>query len=238
MADAPTAPFVMRGARAAIADGMPHIEEQVIGIERAVAESPGLTFDLARTLIESVCRSVLTERSISFDPGDNVPRLFKTTTNSLPFLPASASDEVEVRRSLMRTLNGLHTAVQGICELRNQCGFASHGAGGPRPAMESVQALLAAEAADSIVGFLHRVHRQEGVLPASSTLTYDSNAAFNEYVDETFARVRIFEEEFEPSRVLFELAPEPYRVYLAEFEQEATEEQIAAGDEGTGEAVP
>ena len=237
MADAPAAPLVMHGARAAIADGMPHLKEQVTGIERAVAESPGLAFDLAKTLLESVCQTVLTERSISFDPGDDLPRLFRKATKSLPFLPASASGETDVRKSLVRTLSGLHTAVQGICELRNQCGFASHGAGGPRPAMESVQALLAAEAADSIVGFLHRVHRQEGVSSASSTLTYDSNAAFNEYVDEAFARVRIFAEEFEPSRVLFELAPEPYRVYLAEFEQEATGEQIAAGDEGTAEQI-
>ena len=27
---------------------------------------------------------------------------------------------------------GLSTAIQGICELRNQCGFASHGSGTPR----------------------------------------------------------------------------------------------------------
>lgn len=238
MVDSPVARFIMSGARAAIADGMPHIEEQVIGIEHAVAESPGLAFDLAKTLIESVCRTVLTERSISFDSGDDLPKLFRTATNSLPFLPESASGEADVRKSLVRTLSGLHTAVQGVCELRNQCGFASHGGDSPRPAMESVQALLAAEAADAIVGFLHRVHRLEGVSPARSTLTYDSNPAFNEHLDEIFERVRIFEEEFEPSRVLFELAPEPYRIYLAEFEQEAAGEQIAARDEGTGEAVP
>ena len=52
-------PFVMHGARGAIAGGLLHIEEQVKGIERAVEENPGLAFDLAKTLIESACRRSL-----------------------------------------------------------------------------------------------------------------------------------------------------------------------------------
>jgi hypothetical protein len=42
MADGSTAPFVMHGARDATVNGFGHIEEQVKGIERAVAENPGL----------------------------------------------------------------------------------------------------------------------------------------------------------------------------------------------------
>jgi len=77
MAEALTTPFAMHGAREAIAGGLVHIEEQVKGIERAVLENPGLAFDLAKTLVESVCRAVLTERSIAFEPGDDVPK-FRT----------------------------------------------------------------------------------------------------------------------------------------------------------------
>ena len=102
----------------------------------------------------------------------------------MPFLPPTASGEAETRESLTRTLSGLSTAIQGICELRNQCGFASHGSGSPRPAMESVQALLAAEAADTIVGFIHRVHRQDRTPPLSPRAMYEDNTAFNDSVDE------------------------------------------------------
>lgn len=210
--------FTMHGARAAISGGMLHIEEQVKGIERAVCENPGLTFDLAKTLIESTCRTILSERSIGFDPGDDLVKLFKTATTYLPFLPASASDAAEVRRSLAQTLNGLHTAVQGICELRNTCGFASHGSHGPRPAMETVQALLAAATADAIVGFLHRVHRQDQEPTATPTLEYDDNPEFNDYVDDTHESVKIFEAEFRPSEILFRVDPEAYRIYLTEYE--------------------
>jgi hypothetical protein len=218
--EADTIPFVMHGSRAAMAAGLGHIEEQVVGIEQAVGDKPGLAFDLAKTLVESTCRSILRERGVAFDPSDDLPKLFKTTTNHLPFLPASASGEAAIRKSLRQTLGGLSAAVQGICELRNACGFASHGADGPRPLMEGVQALLAAETADAIVGFLHRVHRSERMPPTKQPAKYEDHAEFNASVDELHERVRIFEEEFEPSRILFEMAPEPYRVYLAEFEQQ------------------
>jgi hypothetical protein len=87
MADALTAPFTMHGARYAIAGGLVHIEEQVKGIERAVVENPGLAFDLAKTVVESTCRSILTERNITFGTLDDLPKLFRAVTTNLPLLP-------------------------------------------------------------------------------------------------------------------------------------------------------
>lgn len=225
MVEVVTPAFVMHGAREAIARGLTHVEQQVKSIEKAVAENPGLTFDLAKTLIESACRAVLSERNIAYSQDDDLSKLFKTVGQSLPFLPPAASAEAEIRKSLVQTLNGLHTAIQGICELRNQCGFASHGSGAPRPPLESVQALLAAGAADTIVGFLYRIHRQDRTHPPSPPVGYDDNPEFNESIDEAHTIVRIFDEEFLSSRVLFELAPEPYRVYLADFK---TYEEVGA----------
>jgi hypothetical protein len=236
MAEALTATFVMHGARDAIAAGLAHVEEQVKGIEQAVVDNPALAFDLARTLIETVCRTILTDRRIAFSEYDDLPKLFKTASNQLPFLPPTASGEAEVRKSLAQTLSGLSTAMQGICELRNQCGFASHGSGKPRPAMESVQALMAAEAADTIVGFLHRVHRQDRTPPPSPRALYEDNSAFNDSVDETYGPIRIFEIELRPSEVLFQMEPESYRIYLAEFDEKG--ERDAADVAGTPEVAP
>ncbi|MGE5481550.1 MAG: abortive infection family protein [Bacteroidota bacterium] len=140
-------------------------------------------------------------------------------------LPPAASGQTEVRRSLAQTLNGLHTAIQGLCELRNRCGFASHGSGSPRAAMESVQALLAAEAADAIVGFLHRVQRQDHQLLPSPREEYDENTEFNDHVDKVHGVIRIFDVEFRPSEVLFQMEPETYRIYLADFCGQAESEQ-------------
>jgi hypothetical protein len=209
--------FIMHGAREAVAGGLPHIEEHVKGIERAVVENAGLAFDLAKTLIESVCKTILTERNISFDQTDDLPKLFRKVTGCLPILPASASQEVEARRSLAQTLNGLHTAVQGVCELRNACGFASHGADQPRPVMENVQAVLAAQAADTIIGFLYGVHCQQYSASRARPPEYDDNPNFNAYVDETNDPVRIFSLEYLPSEVLFYVDEQAYRDALADY---------------------
>ena len=217
MAEVPTARFVMHGARDAMAGGLAHIEEQVKGIEQAVVENPGLAFDLAKTLIESTCRTVLKERSVAYARNDDLTKLFKSVTQYLTFLPSTASDATEVHKSLKKMLSGLGNAIQGICELRNHCGFASHGSGTARPSMEGVQALLAAEAADTVVGFLYGVHRQDRT-PPPTTATFDDNFAFNDSVDETFGPFWIFDVAFRPSEVLFTLEPESYRIYLAEFD--------------------
>ena len=219
MPETPSYRFVMYGARTAVAGGLFHIQQQVEALESAINENTGLAFDLAKTIIESTCRTILSDRRIGFEPDDDLPGLFKTTRNTLPFLPATASGSSDVRKSLAQTLGGLTAAVQGICELRNECGFASHGSDGPRPVLESVQAMLAAEAADTIVGFLYRVHTQEREVAPAKSDPYSSNLDFNEYVDEIHERVIVFDEDFPPSRVLFEMAPEPYRLYLAEYRQ-------------------
>ncbi len=229
-------PFVMHGARDALAAGLSHIEEQVRSIEQAVMENPALAFDLARTLVESVCRTILTERNVAYSENDDLPKLFKTVSDSLPFLPPTASHERKVRESLNRTLNGLSTAIQGICELRNRCGFASHGSAQPRPAMETVQALLAAEAADTIVGFLHRVHRQYRTPPPSPRALYDANQAFNDWVDGSHGPIRILEVEFRASEVLFQMEPESYRIYAAEFDVDA--EGVPDQADAAPEAAP
>lgn len=215
----------MHGARSAIAGGMLHIEEQVKALERAVAENTGLVFDLARTLIESTCRTILTERGSTFSDDDNLSKLFKMVTQIMPFLPPTLSAESGARRSLEQTLSGLSTALQGVCELRNEFGFASHGIDRPRPPMEDVQALLAAQAADAIVGFLYRIHRQDLSRSKLTPLNYDNQPEFNDWIDNQNDLVRVFTLEYKPSEVLFNMDLQAYRDLLPDYESAAVDEE-------------
>ena len=210
----------MHGARQALANGMRHVEEQVNAIERAVDEEPSLAFDLAKTIVESACRTILTERDASYDESDDLPALFRTVTRNLPLLPAAASREAEARRSLTQTLNGLHTALQGVCELRNEFGFASHGSDGRQERLEADQAMLAAQAADAIVGFLSRVHSQDRALLPEVRLQYDQQPDFNEYVDNANEISRVFSFEYNASEVLFYVDNNAYRTTLRQFSEE------------------
>ena len=221
--------FTMHGAREAMAAWMPHLEELINGVEQAFTENPGLAFDLSETLIESTCKTILTERGIGFKNDDDLPALFRTATQQLPFLPQAASFDVSARNSIKRTIGGLHTALQGVCELRDSQGFASHGSNRQRPGLDRAQALLSAQTADAIVGFLHRVHRQERAQLPGTLLEYQHNPEFNEYIDEANETVGIFELEYRPSEVLFSVDQEGYRDALAGFSAE--------GDDGLEDAA-
>jgi hypothetical protein len=226
-ASAPESVFVMHGARAAVAGGMLHIEEQVKALELAVTENTGLAFDLARTLIESACKTIITERGSTFDKDDDLPKLFKAATLAVPFLPAELIADATASKSLRQTLNGLNTALQGVCELRNAFGFASHGSAEPRPAMEGVQALLAAQAADAIIGFLYRVHRQDMTRPRSVLKAYDDHPVFNDWIDEQSEPVQILSlPPYRPSDVLFNVDLEAYRDLLADHKADVVVDDV------------
>jgi hypothetical protein len=56
-------------------------------------------------------------------------------------------------------------------------------------------------------------------------------------VDDTHGMIRIFEVEFRPSEVLFQMEPESYRVYLAEFDGEADGADAMAASDGPTEVA-
>ena len=214
--------FRMFHAREAISRGWVHIERQVTAAENAVRDEPTLVFDLARTLIESTCRTILTERQVAYSRNANLPSLFSIVRLQLSFLPPAASSEDAARQSLNQALGGLYSTIQGISELRNEYGFASHGHETDIPQMERTQAILVAGAADVIIGFLYRVHVQDRTVNTTTSRSlYEENRDFNNFIDESHDICTILESEFWPSDVLFQLEPETYRSYLAEFRAEA-----------------
>ncbi len=233
MADAAASSFVMIGAREVLLTGAAHLERQVVALESAAASNPGLAFDLAKTLLESACKTVLSECACKYESGWDLPKLLKETLSQIRLVPQELGAEADVSDSLRKTAGGLQTTIQGICELRNTHGFASHGKDPTFQELESVQAMLVARAADAIVSFMFRVHQGYRRRETPPKLTYADHPAFNEFVDDSNTPVQVFSEEFAPSRVLFEMAPEPYRVYLTEYMQG---EQGADAPADAGEA--
>jgi len=215
--------LVMSATREAVEGGFAQLQSQLELMETTDPENPGLAFDLARGLIEGTCRRILEERGVSWSRSDDVPRLFQHVTGTLPLLPPSASQAADVRRSVERTLSGLNTAVQGICELRNQLGVASHVAPEPPPELGWAHAKMAAATADAVVGFLFRVHTEGRV--SEGAPRYGENEAFNQWIDASHDAVSILEAEFPPSLVLHTMDAEVYRARLAEFPAETEAEE-------------
>ena len=112
----------MVGARAAILDGpiAEATEQQINAIENALASVPDFAFDLSKSLVESVCKTVLADIGRPAETKWDAPRLLRETTNCLALLPRNHPDPAKARDSVERTIRGLLQTIQGLCELRNR----------------------------------------------------------------------------------------------------------------------
>ena len=218
MVESSTSRFQMVGARSAILDGpiAEVIEQQIDAIENAVESVPDFAFDLSKTLIESVCKTVLADIGQSADPNWEAPKLLKETTNRLNLLPRNHPEPAKARDSVEKTLRGMLQTIQGLCELRNRYGMASHGRDAFSARLDIRHATLAAHAADTIVSFLYRIHRDALMEKPGVRVYYEDHADFNEAFDLENESFRLGNVEFLPSRVLFHVDREAYRSALYE----------------------
>ena len=206
----------MVGARAALLDGpnAEAIEQQIHAIESTLESVPDFAFDLSKTLVESVCKTVLADIGQPADPNWNAPRLLKETTNLLALLPRNHPDPAKSRESLKNTIRGLLQTIQGLCELRNSYGMASHGRDSFSARLGLRQATLAAQAADTIVSFLYRIHRDGLMQNPGARIYYEDHADFNEAFDSDNETIRVGDLGLRPSEVLFKGDAAAYKAAL------------------------
>ncbi|WP_456405992.1 abortive infection family protein [Thiolapillus sp.] len=222
--------FEMVGTREALKLGPPAeaIEQQIQAIEEALASIPDFAFDLSKTLVESVCKTVLADIGQPADPNWDAPKLLKETTNRLSLLPPSHPNPQKARDSVEKTIRGMLQTIQGLCELRNNYGMASHGRDGFAPRLDLRQATLAAQAADTIVSFLYRIHRDALTQKPGARVYYEDHEDFNEAFDQDYEVIQLGGLELMPSRVLYLCDHEAYKAALAEFVADRDD----AADEG------
>jgi len=221
MPDGPsTTEFVLHGAREVLTAEAVHFEQQILALEEAVVDNAGLAFDLAKTLVESACKTILKDRGHTYGSNWELPKLLKETLNKLRLVPEGYENDAEVSESLRRTVGGLQTTIQGLCELRNTQGFASHGKDAYSTQLDIVQARLAARAADAVVNFLFRAHHSYSSTGLSRRLVYRELNEFNEWIDEQNPPTRIFSLEYRPSEVLFNVDHAAYRDLLVSYKKE------------------
>ena len=241
MAEASTAParFQMVGARAAVLDSpiSEAIEQQIHAIENALESVPDFAFDLSKTLVESVCKTVLADIGQQADTNWDAPKLLRETTNRLALLPRNHPDPTKARESVEKTIRGLLQTIQGLCELRRGYGMASHGRDVFSARLDLRQATLAAQAADTIVSFLYRIHRDALMQTPGVRVYYEDHTDFNEAFDRDNELIRLGDLELLPSRVLFHSDREAYKAALNEYLSEGSgagtgAAAAAPGDDG------
>lgn len=209
--------FRMHGAREILqlSVGAVAIERHIGALEEAVESNPGLAFDLARSLVESVCKTILKDRGE--DPELGFKDLLKKTYTAVQLVPDSHVTKPIVVESLQKIIEGFDTVIQALTNLRHNEGIASHGKDAYADQLEVAQAMLAAQSADVIVRYLYMAHKNYEVPAKARVLRFEENLTFNKYIDENNEPVQIFTLTYQPSEVLFSVDEDAYRTALSEY---------------------
>lgn len=130
-----------------------HLEIQK-ALERVKSDPEG-AITLARTIIESVCKFIASERAIAYDDQSELSVLYKSVAKDLNLSPDQHSEEI-----FKQILGGCSAVVNGLGTLRNKLGDA-HGKGPLKIKPNSRHAELAVNLAGSMAIFLVETHENQ-----------------------------------------------------------------------------
>jgi hypothetical protein len=133
-------------------------------LERKASDPEG-AITAARTLLESVCKHVLDEAEVPYDPKADLPPLYSLTAKTLKMSPSQHTEEI-----FKQILGGCHSVVQGLGALRSKVGDA-HGQGKKAVKPAARHAELAVNLAGAMATFIAQTWekvKEEGVSSSSA----------------------------------------------------------------------
>jgi hypothetical protein len=215
--------FEMDGARA-IMEATPaaiHLQQQIFAIEKSVIETPALAVDLAKTLVETVCKTVLADLNVAFAANEDCHALMRQTLTQLQLFPDGHSKPAEIQEQLTKLTNNLISAVQCLSEIRNREGLASHGRDAFASSLETLQAEFAARTADAIVGFVWAAYTKYRRIGPKARMRYEEMQELNGWIDNVQheAPVIIFGTTYRQSEILFTLDLEAYKNAFNDYQE-------------------
>ena len=137
--------------------GAEYVSRQVTRMQAALNSEPDVAIGTAKEFVEAVCKTILTERDIAYDPNEKMPRLVKNVASALELIPKGIEGEARVNETVKRLLSNLSTVSDGLAELRNLHGT-GHGKAASTEGLELRHARLAVGAAATLATFLFESH--------------------------------------------------------------------------------
>lgn len=128
-------------------------------MQSALASEPDVAIGTAKEFVETICKTILRERDIPYDPGEKVPRLVKQVATVLELIPQGIAGEAKAIETVKRLLSNLGSVSDGLAELRNLHGT-GHGKEANAKGLELRHARLAVGSATALAVFLLEAHME------------------------------------------------------------------------------
>ena len=229
--------FQLRGCRELLRtypDVLP-IESAIEVIERAIPNNPGIAFTHCRGLLETVCKTILTDRGVGTVPDATANQIMSATLKVLKLTPADFDADERVEAGVVDLVRGINQMVNGVIALRNSQGLGPHGRDALEVILDADYAVITAHAIDSAACLLYRMHRKQADHDPLTRIRYGDYPQFDAVLDEQYPDIEIEETPIQASKALCLVEPEAYRqslmAYMASSHEPSEIEEFAAGEE-------
>lgn len=130
-----------------------YLSQQITRIKASIDSDPELAIGTSKELVETICKTILTDRQVEFSKSDKFPSLVKKTVRVLNLAPDDIDDRVKAIETIRQLLSNLSAISNGLAELRNPYG-SGHGKDGKHRGLQPRHARLAAGAGITLATFL------------------------------------------------------------------------------------
>ncbi|MBR6389113.1 MAG: abortive infection family protein [Opitutales bacterium] len=181
-------------------------------IETFAETKPNIALDSAKSLLESISKTILADRKI-IPTKDDFHKVVRDAIAS-----AETIKSIQDGNSVLKLLSGFTAISNAIGELRNKYGFYCHGRDVQADKINPLLADFIINCSLSIATFLLNLHDNERLI--KPRLIYDDNALFNNYFDNVNEEITIRGIAISQSKALFYEDEEAYREELMSFHNE------------------
>ncbi len=136
-----------------------YVNQQIKRLEDAARNDPELAIGTAKEFLETLCRTLLTERSIAFSKDEDLAGLVRLTIRSVKVVPGGLTAPT-IEKPITVLLNNLGSIANQLAEIRNAYGT-GHGKSVEHVGLLERHAMLSVGAAVTLAVFLFHSHEAE-----------------------------------------------------------------------------
>lgn len=103
-----------------------YVDNQIRLMNKSIEENPHLSLGIAKELIETCCKHILSKNNIEINSEWKITKLVKETNKQINLIPFHLENKDLANSAISKILSGFSNIVHGITELRNFYG-SGHG---------------------------------------------------------------------------------------------------------------
>lgn len=178
----------------------------------------GLVIGQCKGMMDSVCKSILSEKNLTIKPDANSNKLAKDAISALDVAVGVENDKKAkdaFKKMVSQVAQSVENAIAGLQELRNDFCPVAHGKPHTHVPLDIHYAKFITGYVDNTIAFIHQLKVNATEPP--SEINYQLNTEFNDNLNDDLEPYELFGETYLASEIIFNLNPKQYKELLEEY---------------------